>query len=109
MPKSKHRRKSKAKAAPGAGAEAASMAGEAAAATISGDANEPKAKHKGVGPVQFFSQVRDEARKVTWTSRNETMVSTIMVLIMVAVASLFFLAVDQVLRLVVPLILSIGA
>jgi preprotein translocase subunit SecE len=45
-------------------------------------------------PVEFLQEVRDEARKVVWPSRKELIVSTVMVMIMVAVASIFFLAVD---------------
>jgi preprotein translocase subunit SecE len=52
-------------------------------------------------PVEFFQEVRDEARKVTWPTRQELVVSTIMVFIMVVVASLFFLGVDAVLKYVV--------
>ncbi|CAO4174706.1 preprotein translocase subunit SecE [Methylorubrum populi] len=64
---------------------------------------------KRVGPVEFLGEVRDEARKVTWPTRKETTVTTIMVFVMVVVASLFFVAVDQVLRFAVGLILGIGA
>ncbi|WP_238258584.1 preprotein translocase subunit SecE, partial [Methylorubrum podarium] len=64
---------------------------------------------KRVGPAEFLGQVRDEARKVTWPTRKETTVTTMMVFIMVVVASLFFVAVDQVLRFGVGLILGIGA
>lgn len=49
-------------------------------------------------PVEFLQEVRDESRKVSWPSRRELVVSTIMVLIMVVVASLFFLGVDAVLN-----------
>ena len=42
--------------------------------------------------------MRQEGAKVTWPSRNETMVTTIMVLIMVVLASFFFLGVDAVLK-----------
>ena len=52
-------------------------------------------------PVEFLQEVRDEARKITWPSRRELTVSTIMVFIMVIVASLFFLGVDAVLKYVV--------
>jgi preprotein translocase subunit SecE len=52
-------------------------------------------------PVEFLQEVRDESRKVTWPTRKELMVSTIMVMIMVIVASLFFLGVDTVLKYVV--------
>ena len=49
-------------------------------------------------PVEFVQQVREEARKIAWPSRKEVMVSTIMVMIMVAMASIFFLVVDFVLK-----------
>ena len=49
-------------------------------------------------PFEFVQQVREEAAKITWPSRRETMISTVMVLIMVALASVFFLAVDAVLK-----------
>ena len=52
-------------------------------------------------PIEFLQDVRDEARKVTWPSRRELLVSTIMVMIMVVVASLFFLGVDAILKYVV--------
>ncbi|ABY32367.1 hypothetical protein MEX01_13570 [Methylorubrum extorquens] len=64
---------------------------------------------KRVGPVEFLGEVRDEGRKVTWPTRKETTVTTIMVFIMVVVASLFFVAVDQVMRFAVSLVLGIGA
>jgi len=64
-------------------------------------------KKKSVGPVQFWNQVISEGKKVTWTSRNETFASTIMVLIMVVIMSLFFLLVDQLLRIVVQFILGL--
>jgi preprotein translocase subunit SecE len=52
-------------------------------------------------PVEFLQEVRDEARKVTWPTRKELVVSTIMVFIMVVVASIFFLGVDAILKYVV--------
>ncbi|KQP89654.1 preprotein translocase subunit SecE [Methylobacterium sp. Leaf117] len=64
---------------------------------------------KRVGPAEFLTQVRDEGRKVTWPSRKETVVTTVMVFIMVVVASIFFTVVDQALRYLVTLILGVGA
>jgi preprotein translocase subunit SecE len=52
-------------------------------------------------PVEFLQEVRDESRKVSWPSRRELVVSTIMVMIMVVVASVFFLGVDAILKFVV--------
>lgn len=60
-------------------------------------------------PFKFLQEVRAEASKVTWPTRRETMITTVMVFIMVAVSSIFFLAADQVIRLVVTFILGIKA
>ena len=70
------------------------------APVLEGKAAEVK-KKKRTNPFEFLQQVRNEAAKVTWTTRNETLVSTIMVLIMVAIMSLFFFGVDQGLRFAV--------
>jgi preprotein translocase subunit SecE len=50
-------------------------------------------------PVEFLREVREEANKITWPSRKETMVSTAMVLVMVVAASIFFLIVDFILKI----------
>ena len=57
--------------------------------------------------VTFFQDVRDEAEKVTWPSRRELGISTVMVVIMVIAASGFFLGADAVLKLVVNRLLGI--
>lgn len=59
-------------------------------------------------PFQFIQEVRAEATKVTWPSRKETMVTTGMVLLMVFIASLFFVVVDQVLLFIINLVLNMG-
>ena len=58
---------------------------------------------------QFAKQVRQEALKVTWPSRRETMVSTAMVIAMVMLASIFFFLVDQVLSVAVRMVFGVGA
>ena len=50
-----------------------------------------------ISPADFFRQVNQERKKVTWPTRKETTITTIMVFVMVVVASLFFLVVDTVL------------
>ena len=57
--------------------------------------------------IQFLQQVRQETSKVTWPSRNEVLISTIMVIVLVAFASLFFLLADQLISWLVGLMLSI--
>ncbi|MBT3306880.1 MAG: preprotein translocase subunit SecE [Rhodospirillaceae bacterium] len=60
-------------------------------------------------PFQFLQQVRQEASKVVWPSRRETLISTGMVFVMVILAALFFFLVDQVLSSGVKLIFGLGA
>ncbi len=60
-------------------------------------------------PITFLQQVRTEVSKVTWPNRNEVVVSTIMVLVLVTAASLFFLTADQIIAWLVSLMLSIRA
>jgi preprotein translocase subunit SecE len=63
---------------------------------------------KKTSPVQFLKEVRSEVRKISWASRNETLISTVFVFIMVVVAALFFFGVDAALRAAVGAILNIG-
>ena len=60
-------------------------------------------------PLQFFQQVRSEASKVTWPTRRETVVTTIMVFIMVAFATVFFFLADVALSRGVAFVLGIGS
>ena len=59
-------------------------------------------------PFEFLQQVREEANKVTWPTRREVMISTAMVFIMVAVASVFFLIVDTILHSGVQWVLGLS-
>ncbi|MCP1335171.1 MAG: preprotein translocase subunit SecE [Alphaproteobacteria bacterium] len=59
-------------------------------------------------PGQFAQQVRQEANKVTWPTRKETAITTVMVFIMVAVMAVFFLLTDQVVSFAVRTILGLG-
>jgi preprotein translocase subunit SecE len=60
-------------------------------------------------PFKFLQEVREEAEKVTWPTRKETMITTAMVFVMVAIASFFFLVVDLVARNIITLVLGIGS
>ena len=61
-----------------------------------------------VNPFEFIQQVPAEASKVVWPTRRETLVTTGLVLLLVAFASVFFVVVDQVLREFVSLALGFG-
>jgi len=58
---------------------------------------------------KFLQEVRAEGQKVTWPTRKETTVTTMMVFVMVFVASIFFLLADQVMRLGVGFLLGINS
>jgi preprotein translocase subunit SecE len=58
-------------------------------------------------PFKFLQEVRTETAKVTWPTRKETTITTIMVFVMVAFASIFFFAADQVIRYLITLVLGI--
>jgi len=59
-------------------------------------------------PFEFLQQVRTEVAKVTWPTRRETVITTIMVVILSICAALFFLAADWVLSTIVTLVLGLG-
>ena len=61
-----------------------------------------------ISPFKFLQEVRAEAQKVTWPSRRETAITTAMVFVMVAIASVFFLVADQIMRMFVTLILGVA-
>ncbi|KQY16659.1 preprotein translocase subunit SecE [Rhizobium sp. Root482] len=59
-------------------------------------------------PFTFLQQVRSETAKVTWPSRRETMISTLMVFVMVFLAAVFFFAADQLMGWLIGLVLNVG-
>ena len=61
-----------------------------------------------INPFTFLQQVRSETAKVTWPTRRETMISTIMVFIMAGLAAMFFFAADLAMGWAIGLILNVG-
>lgn len=93
MPKSKKRK------------NAGKRAAQAAAPTAP---VEPSAMIPKVGPVKYVGQVRQEARKVVWPTQRETVVTTILVMIMVILMGAFFFVVDMGVSAVVQYIIGLG-
>jgi preprotein translocase subunit SecE len=62
-----------------------------------------------LNPFAFLQQVRSETSKVTWPTRRETVITTVMVFIFVILTSLFFLVADQIMAWGVSKILGLGA
>jgi preprotein translocase subunit SecE len=61
-----------------------------------------------ISPFKFLQEVRAEADKVTWPTRRETMITTAMVFVMVAITAVLFLVADQIIRVVVAFVLGMG-
>lgn len=61
-----------------------------------------------LNPGRFVREVRREVAQVTWPTRRETIISTVMVFIMVTIASIFFLVVDQIFAALVRFVLQLG-
>ena len=61
-------------------------------------------KKKRTGPVTYMRQVRAEGSKVTWTSRPETIASTIMVIVFSVLIALFLFFTDVVINYVIKAI-----
>ena len=57
-------------------------------------------------PVLFLRQVKQEIAKVSWPTQKETLVTSMMVLIISVIAALFFLAVDGLIASTIGMILK---
>ena len=65
---------------------------------------EPSVKN----PLHFIQEVRQEVSKVTWPTWKEVWITTAMVLVMVALTSVFFLLADMFIGGLVRFILQLG-
>lgn len=61
-----------------------------------------------ISPIQFFRQVKQEVKKVTWPTKKEVTQTSIMVIVLVAIAATFFMIVDQFFGWIVKLIFGLG-
>ena len=59
-------------------------------------------------PLKFIQEVKQEAFKVTWPTRKETLQGTLMVVAMAIIASIFFLLLDQVLKFLLEILLKVS-
>ena len=59
-------------------------------------------------PGEFVTQVRAEARKVVWPSRQETTTTAIFVGLMMVILSVFFLGIDTLFGAIVRFLLKLA-
>jgi preprotein translocase subunit SecE len=62
-----------------------------------------------LSPFKFLQEVRAETDKVTWPTRRETLITTIMVFIISALAAVFFLIADLIIRWMVTTVLNLAS
>ena len=65
-------------------------------------------KKPRVSVPQFINQVNAERRKIVWPSRKETWITSVMVFIMVVIATVFFAVVDFGLTKLSQFVLALG-
>ena len=63
-------------------------------------------KQKGKNPLQILQDTRAEVRKITWTSRRETWITSVMVFIMCVIVAVFFYGLDRVLSIATAALLK---
>ena len=59
-------------------------------------------------PFKFIQGVKQEAFKVTWPTRREVLIGSMMVFVLATLAAIFFLLLDQIYRFLLNLILAIN-
>ena len=59
-------------------------------------------------PLKFIQGVKQEAFRVTWPTRKDVMIGTVMVFVLATLAAIFFLLLDQVYRFLLDIILTIN-
>jgi preprotein translocase subunit SecE len=62
-----------------------------------------------ISPFKFLQEVRAEGDKITWPSRREVAITTAMVFVVSALASVFFLLADQIIRVLITFVLGLGS
>ena len=90
-------------------AKTAAALGSAQGGSVAAAVAAPAAPRKKTSPMQFLREVRAEARKITWTSRRETWITSVMVAIMVVLAAIYFSLVDGILHFAITQVLKLAA
>ena len=59
-------------------------------------------------PLKFFQEVKQEAFRITWPTKKDTMMGALMVFALSSIAAIFFLLLDQILRFLLNFVLTIN-
>tara|TARA_Y100000590_G_scaffold307559_1_gene347256 strand:+ start:1367 stop:1558 length:192 start_codon:yes stop_codon:yes gene_type:complete len=61
-----------------------------------------------INPFKFMQSVKQEAFKVTWPTRKDVLLGSLMVFVLATIAAIFFLLLDQIYKFLLDLILAIN-
>jgi len=61
-----------------------------------------------LNPLKFIQSVKQEAFKVTWPTKRDVLIGSLMVFVLASIAAIFFLLLDQLYRFFLDLILTIN-
>ena len=59
-------------------------------------------------PLKFIQEVKQETFRITWPTKKETMMGAVMVFALASIAAIFFLILDQILRFLLNIVLTIS-
>ncbi len=59
-------------------------------------------------PFKFIQEVKQETFRITWPTKKDTMMGAIMVFALASIAAIFFLILDQILRFLLNLVLTVN-
>ena len=59
-------------------------------------------------PLKFFQEVKQEAFRISWPTKKDTLTGALMVFGLASIAAIFFLLLDQILRSLLNIILNIS-
>ena len=61
-----------------------------------------------INPLKFIQSVKQEAFRVTWPTKKDVMIGSLMVFVLATIAAIFFLLLDQIYKILLDLILAIN-
>ena len=59
-------------------------------------------------PIKFIQEVKQEAFKVTWPTKRDVLIGSLMVFVLASIAAVFFLLLDQIYKFLLDIILTIN-
>ena len=77
---------------------------------VVGSSPSAPAKTKNVmkNPLKFIQEVKQEAFRITWPTKKDTLMGAVMVFALASIAAIFFLLLDQILRFLLNIVLTIN-